>query len=140
MYRIGKSIAAALALVAVATAVAAQDFPNKPITVIVPFAAGGPTDTIARIMGERMRASLGQTIIIENTTGAAGSIGVGRVARAEPDGYTVGIGHWSTHVVNGAIYQLPYDVLNDFEPISLVAANAQLAVVRKSFPASNSRN
>src|SRR5436190_1056119 len=84
-----------------------------------------------------MRASLGQTIIIENTTGAAGTIGVGRVARAEPDGYTVGIGHWSTHVVNGAIYQLPYDVLNDFEPISLVAANPQLAVVRKSLPVNN---
>ena len=115
----------------------AQAYPARPITLVVPFAAGGPTDTIARIMGERMRASLGQTIIIENTTGAAGSIGVGRVARAEPDGYTIGIGHWSTHVVNGAIYQLPYDVLNDFEPISLVAANAQLAVVRKSFPANN---
>ena len=74
------------------------------ITLVVPFAADGPTDTIARIMGERIPASLGQTIILENTTGAAGTIGVGRVARAEPDGYTVGFGHWSTHVVNGAIY------------------------------------
>jgi tripartite-type tricarboxylate transporter receptor subunit TctC len=129
--------AGAAALPAVSRFAWAQAYPARPITLVVPFAAGGPTDTIARIMGERMRASLGQTIIIENTTGAAGSIGVGRVARAEPDGYTVGIGHWSTHVVNGAIYQLPYDVLNDFEPISLVAANAQLAVVRKSFPANN---
>ena len=129
--------AGAVALPAVSRGAWAQAYPARPITLVVPFAAGGPTDTIARIMGERMRASLGQTIIIENTTGAAGSIGVGRVARAEPDGYTVGIGHWSTHVVNGAIYQLPYDVLNDFEPISLVAANAQLAVVRKSFPANN---
>ena len=129
--------AGAVALPAVSRGAWAQTFPARPITLVVPFAAGGPTDTIARIMGERMRASLGQTIIIENTTGAAGSIGVGRVARAEPDGYTIGIGHWSTHVVNGAIYQLPYDVLNDFEPISLVAANAQLAVVRKSFPANN---
>ena len=129
--------AGAVALPAVSRGGWAQAYPARPITLVVPFAAGGPTDTIARIMGERMRAWLGQTIIIENTTGAAGSIGVGRVARAEPDGYTVGIGHWSTHVVNGAIYQLPYDVLNDFEPISLVAANAQLAVVRKSFPANN---
>jgi tripartite-type tricarboxylate transporter receptor subunit TctC len=104
---------------------------------VVPFAAGGPTDTIARILGERFRTSLGQTVIIENVTGAAGSIGVGRVARAAPDGYTISIGHWSTHVVNGAIYQLPYDVLNDFEPISLVAANPQLAVVKKSLPVNN---
>jgi len=109
--------AGAAALPAVSRFAWAQAYPARPITLVVPFAAGGPTDTIARIMGERMRASLGQTIIIENTTGAAGSIGVGRVARAEPDGYTVGIGHWSTHV---AIYQLPYDMLNDFEPISLV--------------------
>jgi tripartite-type tricarboxylate transporter receptor subunit TctC len=117
--------------------VAAQIYPTRPLTMVVPFAAGGPTDTIARTMSERLRASLGQPVIIENVTGAAGSIGVGRVARAAPDGYTVGIGHWSTHVVNGAIYQLPYDVLNDFEPISLVAANPQLAVVKKSLPVNN---
>jgi tripartite-type tricarboxylate transporter receptor subunit TctC len=129
--------AASLGLSALPRLACAQLYPSRPITLVVPFAAGGPTDTIAWIMGERMRASLGQTMIIENVTGASGSIGVGRVARAVPDGYTVGIGHWSTHVVNGAIYQLPYDVLNDFEPISLVAANPQLAVVRKSFPANN---
>ncbi len=129
--------AAAVAMPSVSQVARAQAYPSRPLTMVVPFAAGGPTDTIGRIMGERMRASLGQTVIIENVTGAAGSIGVGRVARAAPDGYTVGIGHWSTHVVNGAIYQLPYDVLNDFEPISLVAANAQLAVVRKSLPANN---
>jgi tripartite-type tricarboxylate transporter receptor subunit TctC len=116
---------------------AAQVYPTRPLTMVVPFAAGGPTDTIARILGERLRVSLRQTVIIENVTGAAGSIGVGRVARAAPDGYTVGIGHWSTHVVNGAIYQLQYDVLNDFEPISLVAANPQLAVVKKSLPVNN---
>src|SRR5262249_50551549 len=91
----------------------AQNYPSRPITMIVPFPAGGPTDTIGRIMAERMRSSLGQTVIIENVTGAAGSIGVGRVARAAPDGYTLSIGHWSTHVVNGAIYSLPYDVFND---------------------------
>ena len=115
----------------------AQTYPTRPITMVVPFAAGGPTDTIARILGERLRQALGQTVIIENVTGAAGSIGVGRVARATPDGYTVGIGHWSTHVVNGAIYDLPYHVLNDFDPISLVAANPQLAVVKKSLPANS---
>ena len=114
----------AVALPAVSRFAWAQAYPARPITMVVPFAAGGPTDTIARIMAERMRASLGQTIIIENVTGAAGTIGVGRVARAAPDGYTVGIGHWSTHVVNGAIYQLPYDVLNDFEPIALIASQS----------------
>ena len=129
--------AGAVALPAVSRGAWAQAYPARPITLVVPFAAGGPTDTIARIMGERMRASLGQTIIIENTTGAAGSIGVGRVARAEPDGYTVGIGHWSTHVVNGAIYQLPYDVLNDFEPIALIASGPQLIIARKTMPAND---
>jgi tripartite-type tricarboxylate transporter receptor subunit TctC len=113
----------------------AQVYPSRPITMVAPYAAGGPTDTIARIMAERMRSSLGQTIIVENTTGAAGSIGVGRVARAAPDGYTIGIGHWGTHVVNGAIYTLPYDVLNDFEPVSMIATNPQLIVARKAVPA-----
>jgi tripartite-type tricarboxylate transporter receptor subunit TctC len=126
--------AGAVALPAMSRLARAQAYPSRPITIVVPFAAGGPTDTIARIMGQRMRQSLGQTFVIENVTGAAGSIGVGRVARASPDGYTVGIGHWSTHVVNGAIYQLPYDVLNDFEPISLVASNPQLIVAKKTLP------
>jgi tripartite-type tricarboxylate transporter receptor subunit TctC len=126
--------AGAAALPAMSRLARAQAYPSRPITIVVPFAAGGPTDTIARIMGQRMRQSLGQTFVIENVTGAAGSIGVGRVARASPDGYTVGIGHWSTHVVNGAIYQLPYDVLNDFEPISLVASNPQLIVAKKTLP------
>jgi tripartite-type tricarboxylate transporter receptor subunit TctC len=126
--------AGAAALPGVSRIARAQSYPSHPITLVVPFAAGGPTDTIARIMGQRMRQSLDQTVIIENVTGAAGSIGVGRVARASPDGYTVGIGHWSTHVVNGAIYQLAYDVLGDFEPISLVASNPQLIVAKKTFP------
>jgi tripartite-type tricarboxylate transporter receptor subunit TctC len=123
-------------LAQVATAMA-QGYPTRPPTMVVPFAAGGPTDTIARIMAERMRQSLGQTVIIENVTGAAGSIGVGRVARAAPDGYTIGIGHWSTHVINGAIYPLQYDLLNDFEPVSLIASNPQLAVARKTLPPNN---
>ena len=113
----------------------AQVYPSRPITLIVPFSAGGPTDTIGRIFAERIRASLGQTVIVENVTGAAGSIGVGRAARAAPDGYTLSIGHWSTHVVNGAVYSLPYHVLNDFEPISLIANNPQLIVSRNAMPA-----
>lgn len=85
---------------------------------VVPFAAGGPTDTIGRVVAEGMRASLGQPIIIENVTGAAGSIGVGRVARAAADGYTISIGQWGSHVTNGAIYALPYDLINDFAPVA----------------------
>ena len=115
----------------------AQSYPTRSITMVVPFAAGGPTDTVARILGERMGRALGATIIIENVTGAAGSIGVGRVARAAPDGYTLSIGHWSTHVVNGAIYPLTYDLLKDFDPISLLPSNPQLIVARKGIPAND---
>jgi tripartite-type tricarboxylate transporter receptor subunit TctC len=106
----------------------AQVYPSRPITMVVPFAAGGPVDTVARILSEPMRVSLGQSIIVENVTGAAGSIGVGRVARAAPDGYTLSIGHWSTHVVNGAIYPLPYDLLRDLEPIVLLPSNPMIVV------------
>src|SRR4249920_995998 len=102
-------LAAAIAAFATITA-AAQDFPAKPITLVVPFSAGGPTDTIARIVGERMARSLGQAVVVENVTGAGGSIGVGKVVRAPPDGYTVSIGHIGTHVINGAVHQLPYDL------------------------------
>ena len=94
---------AAVAGVLGVCAAQAQSYPARPITMVVPFSAGGPTDTVARLLGERMGRSLGQTIVIENTTGAAGSIAVGRVARAAPDGYMVSIGNWSTHVINGAI-------------------------------------
>ncbi len=128
-------VAAVIAAAAGVAGAAAQTYPTRSITMVVPFAAGGPTDTIARIMAEGMRQALGQTVIIENTTGAAGSIGVGRVARAAPDGYTIGIGHWSTHVVNAAVYPLQYDVLNDFEPISLIATNPQLVVSKNAVPA-----
>jgi tripartite-type tricarboxylate transporter receptor subunit TctC len=129
-----------LVLVAAASwpgAAHSQSYPNRPITVVVPFSAGGPTDTIARIIAERMRVNLGQNVLIENTTGANGSIGVGRVARAPADGYTISIGHWSTHVINGASYALPYDVFNDFEPISLIATNPQLIVSKNAIPAGN---
>src|SRR5688572_4449909 len=95
----------------------AQVYPSRPITMIVPFAAGGPTDTLARILGERMRISLGQPVIVENVTGASGTIGVGRVAGAAGDGYTLSIGPWNSHVLNGAVYKLNYDLLNDLEPV-----------------------
>jgi tripartite-type tricarboxylate transporter receptor subunit TctC len=132
---LGRLLAGALAgLVTVGVALA-QPYPNKPITLVVPFAAGGPTDTLARILGERLRQSLGQTVVIENTTGAAGSIGVGRVVRSAPDGYTIGIGHWSTHVVNGAIYPLNYDLVKDLDPVSMLPANPQLIVTKNAVPA-----
>ncbi len=112
----------------------AQTFPSRPITLVVPFPAGGPTDTLGRILAERMGKTLGQTVLVDNTTGAAGTVGVGRVARAAPDGYTIGIGHWSTHVVNGAAYPLNYHVLDDFEPLAQIATNPQLVVARRDAP------
>jgi tripartite-type tricarboxylate transporter receptor subunit TctC len=115
----------------------AQVYPSRPITIVAPFAAGGPTDTIGRIVAERMRVSLGQPVIIEDVPGAAGSIGVGRVARAPSDGYTIGIGQWGTHVVNGAIYPFQYDLLKDFEPISLLTSNPWLVVAKKAMPAND---
>jgi tripartite-type tricarboxylate transporter receptor subunit TctC len=127
--------AGAAALPAVARIARAQAYPVRPITIVVPFPAGGPTDTLARILAEHMRTLLGQSVIIENVSGAGGSIGVGRVARAAPDGYTVSIGHWSTHVLNGASYQLQYDVVQDFEPVSLLANTPQWIVARKILPA-----
>src|SRR6476659_9730629 len=129
--------ASAALLPAISRVATAQAYPTRPMTMVVPYSAGGPTDSVARIMAERMRTSLGQVILVENTTGAAGTIGVGRVARAAPDGYTICIGHWGTHVVNGAIYELSYHVLNDFEPVSLIATNPQLIVARKGVPAND---
>src|SRR5882762_11297759 len=115
----------------------AQAYPARPITVVVGAAAGGPTDTIGRIMTERMRASLGQTIVIENNGAAAGSIAHGRAARAAPDGYTLSLGHWGTHVVNGAVYSLQYHVLNDFEPVALISSNPYLVVAKRALPAND---
>ena len=102
---------------------------------IVPYAAGGPTDTVGRVVAERMRAELGQPMVLENVGGAGGSIGLGRVARAAPDGYTINVGNWSAHVINGAIYSLPYDLKTDFEPIALLAQAPQMVVARKATPA-----
>src|SRR5262245_17373799 len=124
-----------LALPAGAQRTAAQVFPSRPITVVVPFASGGPTDTIARILSERMRPTLGQTLVIENVAGAAGSLGTRRVARASPDGYTITIGFLGTHVLNGAIYNLGYDVEKDFEPVALLASNPLVILGRKAIPA-----
>src|SRR5438034_1041515 len=118
--------AGAAALPAVSRIARAQAYPARPITLVVPFAAGGSNDTIARILAEGMRASLGQPIVIDNVGGASGSIGVGRVARAAPDGYTIDLGGFSSHVLNGAVLTLPYDVAMDFEPIALVATSPEL--------------
>jgi tripartite-type tricarboxylate transporter receptor subunit TctC len=132
MLLVGFAIAAALNSPGSADA---QTYPSRPITMIVPFAAGGPTDRIGRIVAEGMRASLGQPIVIEDVTGAAGTIGVGRAVRAAPDGYTLSMGMWATHVLNGAVFTLPYHVMNDFEPIALLTSNPQLIVARKNVPA-----
>jgi len=113
----------------------AQGYPTRPISLVVPFSAGGPTDTIARIMAERMGRSLGQTVVVENTTGAGGSIGVGRVVRAAPDGYTLSIEHIGTHVINGAIYPLQYDLLKDLEPVAMIVTNATFLVSNTAVPA-----
>ena len=128
----------ALALLATALAgpAFAQAYPNKPITLIVPFSAGGPTDLMARIVGERMAKELGQQIVIDNVTGAAGSIAMGKLAHATPDGYTIGIGHLGTNVVNGLIYKnLNYDLLDDLVPIARLPANPLLVVTSNQVPA-----
>jgi tripartite-type tricarboxylate transporter receptor subunit TctC len=116
---------------------AAQDYPSRPITLIVPFPAGGSTDAIGRVLGEGLRGRLGQTIVVENIGGASGNIGVGRVARTTPDGYTLVLGSWPTHVLNAAIFTLPYDPLTDFEPVSLVSTQPLFIVARKTMPANN---
>jgi tripartite-type tricarboxylate transporter receptor subunit TctC len=126
-----------LAAVAFASGASAQTYPTRPLTMIVPLAPGGSTDVIGRIMAEGMRQILGQPIIVDNTAGAGGTIGVGRLARAAPDGYTFGIGQWGTNVANGAVYKLPFDLLTDFEPIALIATQPFLVVSRKDLPANN---
>jgi tripartite-type tricarboxylate transporter receptor subunit TctC len=125
----------AAALPAVSPMALAEAYPSRPITMIVPFAAGGPTDVGGRIMAEGMRRSLGQPVIVENVTGADGSIGVGRTARTRPDGYTIDLGIMSTHVLNGAFYSLPYDLLNDFSPIAALWKTAVIIVGRKTLSA-----
>ena len=129
-------IAVALgATMAIGSSVRAEDFPSRYVTLIVPLAPGGSTDTIARIMAEGMRPHLGQTVVVENSPGAGGSTGVIRVARSTPDGYTVQIGQWGTNVASGAVYDLPIDLLKDLEPVGLIATQPSMIVGRKTLPA-----
>jgi tripartite-type tricarboxylate transporter receptor subunit TctC len=132
-------VLAALTLVQTAQVgfVAAESYPIRPVTLVVPYTAGGPTDTLARIMADPLKAALGQSVIVENVTGAGGSIGTGRVARAAPDGYTVGLGHNQTHVINAATQTLPYDVVKDFEPVTLIAETPIWIIARKDLPANS---
>ncbi len=128
---------AASALSAWPRAAGAESYPSRPITIIVPFAAGGPTDTLARMLGEHMRASLGQPVIVENVTGAGSTIGVARTARAEPDGYTICIGTWTSHVGSAATYDVQYDIVKDFAPIALLPLTPTMVIGRSTLPASN---
>jgi len=129
--------AGAAALPAVSRIARAQAYPSRPITIVVGFAAGGATDTIGRLIAERMKSSLGQPVIVENMAGAAGTIAVGRVARAAPDGYTLGIGTNTPYVMAGAIYALQYDLLNDFEPVALLSTGPYVLAARKAMPAND---
>jgi tripartite-type tricarboxylate transporter receptor subunit TctC len=128
-------LAALMALAAFSGNAYADNYPSHPITLMVPFSAGGPTDSMARILGEHMQRTLGQPITIENVTGAGGSLGVGRVVRSPPDGYTVSIGHLGTHVANGAIYNLGYDLLTDLEPVVMLPSNPMIIVSKNAVPA-----
>ncbi len=133
-----RTIVALAALVAAGLNCACADtFPSRPITIIAPTTAGGPPDTIARLMSERMRQSLGQPVIVENVTGAGATIGVARVARAAPDGYTVGIGHLNSHVFSSLTYSVSYDVLKDLEPVAMLSSAPMLFIARAGFPANS---
>jgi tripartite-type tricarboxylate transporter receptor subunit TctC len=129
--------AGAAALPAASRLAWAQAYPSRAITIIVPFAVGGGTDVVARLLAQRMRQSLGQPVIVENVTGAGGTIAVGRVARAAPDGYTLSFGHNGSHVTTGAIYALHYDLLNDFEPVALLSTSPFVLAARKTMPAND---
>ncbi len=142
-----RSFAARFAIAAaVATAVdcsglaSAEDYPSHPITIVVPFPAGAPSDILARLLAEHMRNAFGgQTIIVENVTGASGSIAAGHLAHAANDGYTLGLGSWGTHVLNGALLPIRYDVVKDFQPISLLTRQSSIIVARKDMPANDLR-
>jgi len=133
-----KAVWAALIGIVAFTGVArADDYPSHPITIIVPFAAGGPSDAMARVLAERMRVTLGQPFVIENVTGAGGSIGVGRAVHSPPDGYTISFGHLGTHVANGAVYKLNYDLVADLEPVVLLPSNPMIVVSKNAVPATS---
>jgi tripartite-type tricarboxylate transporter receptor subunit TctC len=133
------SIASVFAVFAAVSGAAAQTYPTRPVTVIVPFAAGGVTDIVARIVGERMKTALGQSVIIENVSGAGGTIGVTRLFRAAPDGYTLVVGQWTSHVGAGAMYPVTVDYLNDFEPVSMLSVAPLWIVGRSNLPAKDLR-
>src|SRR5580700_1803298 len=130
------SLAIAVLAISIVTA-AAETFPSRTISIVVPFPAGGPTDTLGRILADRMTRALGQSVIIENLTGAAGTIGAAHVAHATPDGYTLILGHWQTHVVNGATYALSFDLVNDFAPIALIADSPMWIIGGAALPPQN---
>jgi len=132
MRRLVLAVFAALAFTGAAVA---QNFPSRPITIIVPFAAGGPSDAMARILAERMKISLGETVLVENVTGAGGSIGVGRAVKSSPDGYTISFGHLGSHVANGAVYKLGYDLVADLDPVVLLPSNTMVVVSKNAVPA-----
>ena len=124
-----------IALLSLGSAAHADNYPSHPITIVVPFAAGGPSDAMARILSERMKTTLGEAVLVENVTGAGGSIGVGRAVRSPPDGYTISFGHLGTHVCNGAIYRLGYDLVDDLEPVVLLPSNPMIIVSKTAVPA-----
>ena len=130
-----RMVLAMLAALAFGGAALAENYPSHPITIIVPFAAGGPSDAMARILAERMKVTLGEAVLIENVTGAGGSIGVGRAVRSPPDGYTISFGHLGTHVANGAVYKLGYDLVADLEPVVLLPSNPMIIVSKNDVPA-----
>jgi tripartite-type tricarboxylate transporter receptor subunit TctC len=134
--RIAVGMAFAVALVAAAPA-SAETYPSRPITIIIPFAAGGPTDLVARVIADKMQAPLGQSLVIENIAGAGGSIAATRVARAAPDGYTLEIGNNGSNLLVGALYDLPVDVIKDFAPVAELTVNPQIIVSRTTIPATN---
>jgi tripartite-type tricarboxylate transporter receptor subunit TctC len=129
--------AGALALPTVSRIARAEIYPSRPVTIIVPVPPGGVADPIARILADHLTVTLGQPVVVENVSGAGGSIGVGRAARAAPDGYTVSIGNWLSHVGASAVYPVQYDVLKDFEAVSLLTNSPILITARKDFPASD---
>src|SRR3954470_3432162 len=129
------TVVALIALTTSSMSAAAQNYPSRPITLIIPFTPGGPVDTVARIVTEHMRGTLGQPFVIENVGGAGGSLGVGRLARSAAHGYVIGVGDVGAFVLNGAVYSLPYDLMADFEPIALLATSPLLVLARNTMPA-----
>jgi len=130
-----KFVLAVVATLAFAAGALADNFPARSITIVVPFSAGGPSDAMARILAERMKTSLGESVMVENVTGAGGSIAVGRAVRSPPDGYTISFGHLGTHVANGAIYKLGFDLVSDLEPLVLLPSNPMIIVSKNAVPA-----